>query len=121
MVRMMMGIAGQRQVRRLDVPRDGWRTRNAGRRMVYRRYGRHVARNRRRAGRRAVADVLAHAAGAHVTADTAAAATATADDAAAVAAASNATAANVSGRARLTAGRRTVTCGTDGEIKLTNK
>lgn len=84
-----MRVAGQRQVRRLHVPRDdGRRAGHAGRRVVYRRHGRHVARHRRRAGRRAVADVLAHASRAHVTA-----------------------AADVSaGRARLTAGRRAVTC-----------
>lgn len=96
MMRVVMGIAGQRQVRRLHVPRDdGRRTGNAGRRVVYRRHGRHVARHRRRAGRRAVSDVLAHAARAHVAAATSAAAAA----------------ADVSsGRTRLAAGRRAVTC-----------
>lgn len=97
-MRVVMRIAGQRlQVRRLHVPRDArWWTGNAGRRVVYRRHWRHVAGHRRRAGRRAVADVLAHTAGATVTA-AAAAATATAADVS-------------SGWARLTAGRRTVTC-----------
>lgn len=58
--------------------------------MVHRRHGRHVARHRSGAGRRAVADVLAHAARAHVTTATAAAADVR--------------------RAGLTARRRTVTC-----------
>lgn len=99
---MVMRIASQRlQIGRLHVPRDSRRrTGNAGRRVVDRRHGRHVAGHRRRAGSRAVADVLAHAAGAHVTA---------------AAAAASGTAANVSsGRTRLTAGRRTVTCTTNG-------
>jgi len=110
MMRVVMRIAGQRlQVRRLHVPRDArWRTGNAGRRVVYRRHWRHVARHRRRAGRRTVADVLAHAAGATVTATAAAAATATAADVS-------------SGRARLTAGRRTVTCEVKRKKKQTVK
>lgn len=87
-----MRVSGQRQVRRLHVPRDdGRRTGNAGRRVVYRRHWRHVARYWRRAGCRTVTDVLAHASRAHV-----AAASAAADVSA--------------GWARLTAGRRTVTC-----------
>lgn len=96
-MRVVMWVAGERQVRRFHVPRDdGRRTGHAGRRVVYRRHGRHVARHRSRAGRRAVADVLDHSARAHVTAT------------AATAAAAYTGAADVR-RARLTAGRRTVT------------